>query len=285
MPEFEAGAHINIETPSGEVRSYSLTNNPNQNSQYVIAVKREESGRGGSLSMHENLHIGSFLCGSIPIQSFPLVEANDHLLIAGGIGITPILSMARQILENKPHSLTIVYLTRSPELTAYIPELKQLNLQDNLIIHHDFGDFENAYDLWSKLSLPNDNHVYCCGPGPLMNAVRQMTIHWPPSKIHFEDFSGIVAVQNDAKPFQVIRHSSGREFNIPADKSIIQALENVGIVIKSSCRSGTCGTCMLPLISGNVEHRDVVLSELERTENIMPCVSRAVGNETLILDF
>jgi phthalate 4,5-dioxygenase reductase subunit len=279
------GSHINVRTPSGAIRSYSLTNCEGANDCYVIAVKREENGRGGSLSMHRDLVAGDTVAASQPIQNFPLLPAKRYLLLAGGIGITPILSMARSLVACGHSNFSLVYLTRSAETTAYLNDLAALGLGPRCIVHHDLGNPADGYDLWPHLSVPEEMHIYCCGPAPLMAAVHGMTIHWPSSHIHFEDFSGVRAVENDARPFRVRRSSTGEVYDIPADKSIVRVLRERGLDIETSCESGTCGTCVTRLISGTPLDRDLVLAPEERGTLFVPCVSRAREGEELVLDF
>lgn len=285
LPRFEAGAHLNVETPGGKVRSYSLSGDPEDTGRYTIAVKREDDGRGGSRSMVEETTEGGRLTVSEPSNAFPLVEAPKYLLIAGGIGITPILSMMRQLVHDGHAAFRVIYCTRSPELTAYADELSRPEFAGRVTIHHDDGDPSKIYDFWPEFETPDKTHVYCCGPAPLMEEIRNLSGHWSSSQIHFEDFAGVSATGEDARPFVVEQASTGKRFEIPADKSILEVLREHDVHLPSSCESGTCGSCQTKLVSGLVEHRDLFLSEKERLSSIMVCVSRAAEDSELVLDF
>lgn len=278
LPGFTPGAHITVETPSGAMRRYSLLNDGTAPDEYVIAVKREPNSRGGSASMHDEATEGSVLAIEEPQNEFELVEAPKYLLIAGGIGITPILAMARHLSRlQKPFE--IVYLTRTAAETAYKDEIQPLA---NAVLHHDEGNLDNFYDFWDHFEKPGKEHVYCCGPGGLMEEIKALTGHWPDGSVHFEDFNPVSVVRDDDMPFQVTLAKSGRTIDVPADRSILEALRDAGIQTVSSCESGTCGTCKCGLIDGAVDHRDHVLMDEERSDYIMICVSRAKNGSVTI---
>ncbi len=281
LPRFSPGAHISVETPSGAMRRYSLVNNGLEPDQYIIAVKREASSRGGSQSMHDNALIGTTLQADEPDNDFSLSEASRYLLIAGGIGITPIFAMAKHLLaEEKPFRL--IYCTRTPADTAYHDEIQNL-LGERMLLHHDGGDPAKVYDFWNDLEKPNTGHVYCCGPAPLMEDIKSMSGHWPEGRIHFEDFKPVEIVRADDKEFTVTLARSGKTITVSADRSILEALREAGIKTASSCESGTCGTCKTKLKGGMVDHRDMVLEEHDKQDHIMICVSRAAAGD-LVLD-
>lgn len=279
LPGFSPGAHITVQTPSGAMRRYSLVNEGDAPETYVIAVKREPDSRGGSASMHDDAKEGTVLCVEEPENEFELVDAPNYLLIAGGIGITPILAMARHLSSvGKPFEL--IYLTRSAPDTAYIDDLQRFA---KVTIHHDEGAADNFFDFWDLLEKPGKGHVYCCGPAGLMEEIRALTGHWPDKSVHFEDFNPVSVVREDDLAFQVTLSRSGRAIDVPADRSILEALRDAGIGTISSCESGTCGTCKCRVIEGEVDHRDHVLLEEEKSDFIMICVSRAKGG-ALVLD-
>ena len=285
LPEFTPGAHLRVRVPSGQIRCYSLTNDPAERHRYVIAVKREAAGRGGSASLVDGVAAGGQLPVSAPRNAFALTgKPASYLFIAGGIGITPILSMMRHLEAAGGKPFKLYYLTRSPEMTAFRDELAAPERRGRVVIHHDGGDPAAGYDLWPVLEQPKGAHVYCCGPRGLMEAVKDMTGHWPTSAVHFEDF-GIGAAQAtaDDRPFTVRLARSGQEFAVPAGASLLDTLRARGVKVASSCESGTCGTCRTRLIAGEADHRDLVLAPHERAGNIMVCVSRA-RSDTLILD-
>lgn len=284
LPAFTPGSHIAVQAPNGAIRKYSLCNDPAERHRYVIAVKRDEAGQGGSLSMHQDAHEGDTLPTSLPDNAFPLVDkAKGYLFIAGGIGITPILSMIRSFGELPPAPWKLIYLTRSPQTTAFLEELSQPDMRKQVRIHHDHGDRDRTFDLWPALEKANTAHVYCCGPRPLMEAVRDMTGHWSPANVHFESFSEGGGVRPDDQPFTVRLARTGGAFAVPVGKSILTALREHGCDTASSCESGTCGTCRIGLLSGEADHRDMVLMPEEMEHQIMICVSRAKSPE-LVLD-
>jgi phthalate 4,5-dioxygenase reductase component len=283
LPPFTPGSHVKVQAPNGTLRKYSLCNDPAERHRYVIAVKREEGGQGGSRSMHEDLKVGDTLPTSVPDNAFPLVEkARSYLFIAGGIGITPILSMIRSFGELPPAPWKLVYLTRSPETTAFYDELSDPALKRNVILHHDQGDPGRTYDLWPLLEKPNSAHVYCCGPRPLMEAVRDMTGHWSPANIHFESFNEGGGVKPDDKPFTVHLARAGLDITVPVGQSILAVAREHGCNVASSCESGTCGTCRTALLEGEADHRDMVLLPEEMDSQIMVCVSRAKGDRLVV---
>ena len=281
LPEFTAGAHISVETPDGVVRKYSLCNDPSERDRYVIAVKREAAGRGGSLAMAEKLKVGDRLPASNPRNDFELVPSPaGYILIAGGIGITPILSMARH-LKATGGRFKLYYLTRSPQTTAFREELASPQFRGIATIHHDNGDPANALDLWPVLEKPR-GHVYCCGPRGLMDAVRDMTGHWSSAVVHFEAFQEPAAAARDERAFAVEIKSTGTRIDVPVGTSILEALKAAGHDIPFSCESGTCGSCRTKLVSGDIDHRDLVLADYEKADNIMVCVSRARSGDIVI---
>jgi phthalate 4,5-dioxygenase reductase subunit len=279
LPSFGAGAHVTVETPSGASRRYSLVNSGTDPEYYVIAVKREPDSRGGSQSMHDEALENTVLRVSDPENTFPLVSATNYLLIAGGIGITPIQAMARQ-LAAEGKRFRLVYCSRSTDDAAYLDDVRALG--DGVTIHHDQGDPDQLYDFWDFFEEPDDSQVFCCGPHSLMEEIKALSGHWPEGSIHFEDFKPIEVVKPDDKPFAVTIAASGRRIEVPADRSILEALRDAGESTVSSCESGTCGTCRCSLIEGEVDHRDMVLRPDERDSHIMICVSRSAGGDLVI---
>ncbi|WP_234729434.1 PDR/VanB family oxidoreductase [Acidocella facilis] len=280
LPPFTPGSHLNIRVPNGSFRNYSLCNNPMDGDRYVIAVKREVGGRGGSISLIDNARAGDVLEVKAPDNLFELdLSAPRYVFVAGGIGITPILSMIRFVNATSDKPWDLYYLTRSPEGTAFLDEIRGMAGPGRTVtIHHDHGVREAAFDLWPVFEEPSKAHVYCCGPRPLMDAVRDMTGHWPLHAVHFEDFgSDLVRPKADDVPFTVCLVKSHKSFEVPVGVTILEVLRNHGIDAPSSCESGTCGTCRTTFLSGEVDHRDLVLDENERKKNIMICISRGRG--------
>ena len=273
LQPFEPGAHIGVETPSGAMRQYSLVNDGRAPIRYVIALKREPESRGGSRSMVDDTAIGGTLRADAPANSFRLAAAPGYLLVAGGIGLAPILAMANR-LDEEGRPFRLIYCTRSAAESAYLEEM-QARFGDRLTMHHDEGDPDALYDFWDDFAEPQNIRVYCCGPKPLMEEVRAVSGHWPEGRVQFEDFKPVEAVRLDDRPFEVVLQRSGRTVAVPADLPILEALRAAGIAAPSSCESGVCGTCKTGLIAGEADHRDMVLQDEERAAYIMLCVSRA----------
>ncbi|MEP6702173.1 MAG: PDR/VanB family oxidoreductase [Betaproteobacteria bacterium] len=284
LPPFTPGSHLLIQAPGGMTRRYSLTNPPSERAHYQIAVKRDAQGRGGSISMVDDINVGDLVHVSLPRNEFELNEnAPSYIFIAGGIGITPIRSMVRHLQNTSGKPFKLFYLTRAPAMTAYLDEFSATDFQSRAVIHHDHGNPDQSFDLWPFLEKPKGAHIYCCGPSVLMDAVRDMTGHWPTSAIHFEDFSARnVAHARDDKPFLVRFGATGELIEVAADQSILEALRSQGHRVPSSCESGTCGSCRMKLLAGVADHRDLVLTDSERQREIMVCVSRAVSPELTI---
>ena len=281
LPEFSAGAHVQVRVPNGLVRKYSLCNDPAERDRYLIAVKREVPGRGGSESLIHDVAAGAEVPVSAPANNFALAKSPaGYLFVAGGIGITPIMAMIRQLVAAGGR-FKLYYCTRSVDATAFRGELSAPELRGKVKIHHDGGDLAKALDLWPLVEKPW-GHLYCCGPRGLMQSVRDMTGHWPPSAVHFEAFTEAAETRPDDRPFTVRLATSGGSVAVPVGKTILEALRDHGLDVPSSCESGTCGTCRTRLISGDVDHRDLVLADDERASNIMVCVSRARSSEIVI---
>ncbi len=281
LPAFTPGAHVTVQTPSGAMRRYSLVNDGTAPEVYVIAVKRELASRGGSASMHEAAQEGTELMVEPPENTFALREAREYLLIAGGIGVTPIYAMA-QHLERLGKPFRVIYCSRSRADTAYVEDMEQA-FGDRLTLHHDDGDPARAYDFWDHFEEQKDLHVYCCGPQPLMEEIDAVSGHWPEGRVNFEDFKPVEVVRADDTAFDVVLSRQERRVSVPQDRSILEALRDAGLKTVSSCESGTCGTCKTRLISGTPDHRDMVLMDEEKSDFIMICVSRAKEGE-LVLD-
>lgn len=283
LPAFTPGAHIEVEAPGELWRKYSLINAPDETDRYIIAVKREGQGRGGSQRMCDRVGAGERLDVRAPRNDFELVASPaGYTLIAGGIGITPLYAMARALkAEGKPFKL--YYLTRSPSATAFLKDLSAPEWKANVVIHHDGGDSSKMYDLWPALEKPK-GHVYCCGPRPLMDAVRDMTGHWSSSAVHFEAFTEAVSdPELPQRAFNVVIRSTGQVVAVPEGATILEALYKAAIKVPFSCQSGTCGSCRTGLVSGDVFHADLALTKEERATSIMICVSRARSGD-IVLD-
>lgn len=288
LPPFTPGAHIDVHLGPGLVRQYSLCNGPLETGSYVIGVKREVASRGGSAALHDKIHEGDILQVSVPRNNFELRDTAGHyMLIAGGIGITPMLSMARHLLV-RGASFELHYFARSIAQTAFHAALSV----------PEFGgrvDFHYALDasavraklrkiLWER--KPNA-HLYLCGPRPFMDTVEEVaSATWPPDAVHLEYFSADAsALAAPCESFTVRLARSGGEYLIPAEQSIAQALAQYGIYLDLSCEQGVCGTCLTGVLAGEPDHRDSFLNDDERRacDKVMPCVSRS-RSEFLVLD-
>jgi phthalate 4,5-dioxygenase reductase subunit len=282
LPEFAAGAHVAVRVPNGLVRKYSLCNDPCERDRYVFAVKREAQGRGGSTSLVDEARPGAELLVAPPRNDFALVRSPaGYQFIAGGIGITPIMAMVRH-LKRTGGRFKLTYCTRTREATAFFAELSAPEFRGQVSLHHDGGDPAHLLDLWPLLERPKGMHLYCCGPRPMMQAVRDMTGHWSPSAVHFEAFSEPPKRAADDRAFCVRLARSGAVVEVPVGVTILEALRTHGLTVPSSCESGTCGTCRTALLRGEADHRDLVLSCDEQAGSIMLCVSRARGDEIVI---
>lgn len=287
LPGFTAGAHIDVHVKPGCVRQYSLCSDPGQRHRYLIAVQREGQGRGGSKAMHEDVRIGDRLTIAGPRNHFPLAEgARRHLLLAGGIGVTPMMAMIAE-LEARGSEYRLHYCTRSPERTAFLERLGPLVAAGKVTVHHDGGDPARGLDLGTLLRpWEPGTHLYYCGPPGFMETVKAACAHWPPQAVHCEHFSpppDASAPQSRNRPFRIRLLRSGRELEVPAEKTIVAVLRENGVFIETSCENGVCGTCLTRYVGGEPDHRDFVLDEADRKEFVLVCCSRS-RTPVLVLD-
>lgn len=278
LPVFSAGSHVDVTLPDGQLRQYSLCNSPAERQRYLLGVLRETSGRGGSRQMHDRLVAGDLLQVSMPRNNFPLDEsASRHLLIAGGIGVTPLMAMVHR-LQVLNADFALHYCTRDAAQTAFCGLLAADDVAPHVRFHHDGGVPGRGLDVAALLSnVAPGTHVYCCGPAGLMAAVKAASAHWPTSQVHFEHFSAPVAsaAASGSTAFEVEIASTGAVYPVPPDRSILSVLLDQGVLVDSSCEAGVCGTCTTRYLSGQPDHRDFVLSEAEQREHVMVCVSRS----------
>jgi vanillate O-demethylase ferredoxin subunit len=276
LPPFEPGAHLEVTVPGGPVRCYSLCSSPAERHRYLIAVQREEAGRGGSRAMHERVREGDILTVGVPRNGFALQPAPHTVLIAGGIGLTPLLSMAHALLA-RGASFELHVCTRSSGRTAFRQVLSSPGLASRVRFHH--SEDGQRLDVRALLAAhPAGAHLYCCGPQRLMSAVREAAAAggWPEEAVHFESFCS--SEQTPSGPsFQLSLRRSGLVLPVPAGKSILSVLRERGVEVSTSCEAGVCGACVTPVLGGEPEHRDQVLSPEERAGGkcIAICVSRA----------
>ena len=286
LPSFGAGAHVDVHVPGGFLRQYSLCNDPTETRRYVIGVQRDAAGRGGSQRLHDLVKAGDTLPIGAPRNNFPLIDAaKRHRLIAGGIGVTPMMAMMWRLVATGA-DWHLDYCAREPARTAFLDRLRRPPFAGRVTPHFDGGDPSKGLDVKRALATQGEGeHLYCCGPTGLMDAVKSAAAHWTTGTVHFEYFvnEGLDAGINAG--FKVKIASSGAIYDVPADKSIMQVLREHGHDIDSSCEEGICGTCATPVKEGQVDHRDAVLSDEEKASNkwMMVCCSRA-KSELLVLD-
>lgn len=290
LPPFTPGAHIDVHLDGGVVRQYSLCNEPCERHRYVIAVLKDDSGRGGSKKLHDSLRVQDVVSISRPRNNFPLVEtATRVVLLAGGIGVTPLKSMAHS-LERASVDYQLHYCTKNIDCTAFSEELNALAARGRLHYHFDGGDPAQGLDIAQLLAAPAPGtHVYYCGPEGFMKACAAAALHWAPGTVHFEHFKVPAQTTQDSsatapdRGFTVEMASSGRRIPVGAGESIADALNAAGVPVETSCQSGLCGTCKTRYTSGQVDHQDCILSDAEHEEYLTVCVSRA-ASPLLVLD-
>lgn len=292
LPRFSAGAHIDLHLANGLQRSYSLLNPPAQSDRYCIAVRLEPAGRGGSAYIHQRLQTGQELMISAPRNHFPLDETAEHsLLLAGGIGITPLLSMAHRLTELQ-RSWQLVYCGREAGQLAFLDQAQALASQAGarFQLHLDGAPGSPRLDIQALLgSLPAQAQAYCCGPAGMLEAFRAQAAHRPANSLHWEYFAPApapaAAAPASADSFLLQLARSGREFQVPAGVSILEVLLAQGIETEYGCMEGVCGACTTPVLGGRPDHRDWVLSAEEKAANrsIVLCCSRSLS-PCLVLD-
>lgn len=283
LPEFESGAHIqvSVKLPDGSnaERSYSLLSAPTNRAFYEIAVLAEPHGRGGSLYMHKSIQQGDIIVSKPPENAFSMADNAHHtILIAGGIGITPIFSML-QHLVSKQQSFEMHYSARTKGALVFRKQIERL-AGEKVSFYTSAEPIGKQLDLNYLLSKPKPNvHVYVCGPQRLINAVRNIAKAqgWLPEQIHFESF-GAQALTTDHS-FKVRLAKSNKVVTIPADRSILDTLLDEGISIPHQCKRGECSMCTTTVLAGKPDHRDMCLNQEDRTTAMCVCVSRAQGKE------
>lgn len=288
LPPFTAGAHIDVEVAPGMLRQYSLCNSPADNARYRIGVLKDPASRGGSLAVHR-MKAGDTIRISPPRNHFPLDPgAQRSLLFAGGIGVTPILCMAEQ-LSDLGADFTMHYCARSRQRAAFADYLASSRFANRVQLHLDDGAEAQKLDIAAALGAAQaGTHIYVCGPASFIEWVLQaaQAKGFPPGNLHREYFTPAAPIDHDADgPFKVKLASSGRIVDIPADRSIIAVLADIGVEIPTSCEYGVCGSCVTRVLQGEPDHRDVVLTDAEKNEGrqFTPCCSRA-KTPLLVLD-
>ncbi len=287
LPAFSAGSHIDVQVPGGPTRQYSLCNDAAEQHRYRIAVLRDAKSRGGSQGMHDAVKEGDTLLISEPRNHFPLVHAQRTLLLAGGIGVTPLLCMAQR-LATLGADFTLHYSARSPARTAFREEIAQSAFARRVEFHFDDGPVTQILNVPATLGAPRPGtHVYICGPSGYINHVLQAAqgMGWPAEQLHLEYFTAAPLDTAADRAFQVKIASSGALYDVPADQSVTQALLKQGIDILTSCEQGVCGTCITRVLEGECDHRDMYFTDEEKAKHdqFTPCCSRA-KSALLVLD-
>jgi len=288
LPAFSAGSHIDVPLPGGITRQYSLCNEPGESHRYQIAVLRDANSRGGSSAMHERVNVGDVIEISAPKNHFPLAhEAKKSLLLAGGIGVTPILCMAERLAATGG-AFEMHYCTRSAERTAFRERIAASRFADRVRFHFDDGDASQKLDIAGLLGSPEGGtHLYVCGPKGFMDAVLGTARErgWPAAQLHCEYFSAEVVHSASDESFEVQIASTGRIVVVPRDKTVVQALTEAGVEVQTSCEQGVCGTCLTRVLEGVPDHKDMYLTPEEQAANdqFTPCCSRA-KSARLVLD-
>ena len=283
LPAYAAGAHIDVHTPGGFMRQYSLACASQAGGNYVIGIKHEAKGRGGSAAMHLRVREGDLLAISAPRNTFPLrPQAQRHLLLAGGIGLTPMLAMA-QALAAQGQDFTLCVFARSRAHLAFADALAAPDLAPHVRLHLD-DDATCRIDLPALLATREGAaHLYACGPAGFMGAVRKAAAHWPEEAFHVEYFAAPTAAGNSVgKPFALQLTQRGITVPVAAEQSAVDALHDVGIDIPVSCEQGLCGTCVVAAEGAGAEHRDFCLTGAERAGKVALCCVRA-KDEVLVL--
>lgn len=286
LTEWEPGAHIDLRLGSDLIRQYSLVPAPGGDpGRWTVAVLVEHEGRGGSTLIARDLQVGAVVKTSGPRNHFAFEAASDYLFIAGGIGVTPLISMCRAA-EASGARWRLAYLGRSRRSMAYLDELEsEFPGRVDVFV----GEEGERFDVDAALaSLPPATRVYCCGPDRLMNAVEAAMMS--PERlpyVHLEHFHPKDVDASDNEEFTVYASASDIEFVVPFDESVLMAADFAGVVVPGDCLEGTCGSCETPVLLGEIQHRDSILSPQQRRESktMMICVSRAApGCPRLELD-
>lgn len=288
LPIFTAGSHIDIHLPNGIIRQYSLCNNPSETHRYQIAVLKDPASRGGSQAMHDSIHEGQVLQVSAPKNHFALDhKAKKSLLLAGGIGITPILCMAEELTRTGTE-FELHYCARTPDHAAFRKRIIDSNFAEQTTFYFSKDSNSPKLVLQELFAQPQTGcHIYVCGPKRFMDAVLATAreLGWPENQLHYEFFGAeLVKSENDGA-FEVELKSSGRIITIPKDQTVTQALAAAGVEILVSCEQGVCGTCLTGVLSGIPDHKDSYLTPEEQATNTQftPCCSRAKTTR-LVLD-
>lgn len=288
LPYYTPGAHIDVHMGPGLIRQYSLCGSQDDRSRYIIGVKREPQSRGGSERMHGQVRVGDRLEISPPRNNFTLDETAEHtLLLAGGIGITPLIAMADRLLL-LGRSFDLHYFGRSAAHAAFLARLSRPEFAGKVHMHYalNVDAVRDRLDDLLRMYVPH-SHLYLCGPKPFMDMIEAVAAQsWPAEAVHLEYFSADpAALARPRDSFEVRLARSGGSYLVPEDKSIMEVLQDNGIDVDYSCEQGVCGTCVTNVLEGEPDHRDLFLTPADRSANtkMCLCVSRA-KSPVLVLD-
>ena len=285
FPRFAPGAHIDLHLPNGITRSYSLVNSPDDVDRYVVAILADANSRGGSRYVHEQLRCGAILPIGAPRNNFALdEEAASTVLVAGGIGITPMLCMYRRLRE-KGRDVRLIYCARERSQAAFLDKLDTLDA--NVHLHFDAENQGRPFDLATLLAQqPAGVHAYCCGPNAMLSAFESACAKAGIGNVHIERFTASAPLADAQQSgYTVELAKSGRRLAVPAGAALLDVLLEAGVEVDYSCREGLCGACETRVLGGCPDHRDAVLTQSDRAANtvMMICVSGA-KSATLVLD-
>jgi ferredoxin-NADP reductase len=282
LPPFGACAHIDLHLPNRLVRTYSLCNDPADNARYVVAVKREEQGRGGSIALHDAVECGDTIGVSLPRGGLALVAPTErYVFVAGGIGVTPFLSAALSLQRRGHVDFKLHVIARGTLPLAH--QLAPLIARGH-VVRHDTRETGRP-DIAALLGeIRDDTVIGCCGPDSMIADFERAAQHWPKANVHVERFvAPPLGLDPDAKPYTLVLARSGTEIPVGAGQTMLAALEDFGIDVSSSCCGGICGACKVGWVEGKPVHRDRVLSPYERERYLMACVAGS-ESERLVLD-
>ena len=289
FPRFDAGSHIDLHLPNGMVRNYSLLNSVEDDGRYVIGVLRDRASRGGSRCVHEQLRVGMTIPIAAPRNNFPLHEDAAHsVLVAGGIGITPILCMVKR-LAALGRSMELLYFARSRQSAAFIDQLEALGVKAHWHFDAEHGVPPDLRALLAErpMRAAGETHYYACGPAVMLDAFERACTELGYTNAHIERFAAVaVEASKEARSsYTAVLGKSGRSFAITSAKSLLATLVDGGVDVAYSCEEGVCGTCETGVLEGTPDHRDSVLSATERASKkvMMVCVS-GCKSERLVLD-
>ena len=288
FPAFEAGSHIDLHLPNGLVRSYSLCNPSTDRQRYVVGVQNDRKSRGGSRYVHQQLRVGTTLQISVPRNNFKLEEgAERSVLVAGGIGVTPIWCMLQRLVAiGKP--VELIYCARARKEAAFCDAIEALAREKSVHLTWHFDEQKGVPPKMAELLAGKgaESHYYCCGPAPMLDAFEKSCEELGYAHAHIERFAAVhVEAPSATETYVVECAKSGKTVEVPPGKSILDSLIDAGLNPDHSCKEGVCGACETAVISGEIDHHDGILTKIERASNktMMICVSRCKRGP-LVLD-